>query len=223
MSAGAAGSRASPARVRGCDMAAGREGRGWLSSIEQLPEEAREDIVWAAEQLNARQRKQADILFELNDRLSMKGLGPLSKSAFNRYSLKRSMAATRVAEMRDVFAGLADQFTPERIDEGNLLIGEFIKMLILELTQDGTGSRTPKEAMELARAYASAVQGQKAAAERRAAAFETKRAALLNAVDAAAGAVEASNPGADLKAAIKRIRAEIYGIVDEPPVQDAPA
>lgn len=45
-----------------------------LSSIDMLPEEAADDIVWATQQLAQRTRTQQDILFELNDRLEAKGI-----------------------------------------------------------------------------------------------------------------------------------------------------
>lgn len=44
------------------------EKRGQLSSLDLLPDEAQDDLVWAIGELNRRQRTQTDILFEFNDR-----------------------------------------------------------------------------------------------------------------------------------------------------------
>src|SRR4051794_37399582 len=119
MSSGAPSSRASSAPLRETDMDS-RRGRGRLSAMEQVPEEAQDDIIWAIGELNKRERSQADILFELNDRLAVKGVDAISSSAFNRKSMKLAAAMNRLAEARHIFAGIADQFTPEKVDENTL-------------------------------------------------------------------------------------------------------
>jgi hypothetical protein len=144
------------------------EGRGRLSSIDELPEEAQDDIVWTCAELNQRIRTQADILEELNNRLLIKGLGPISRSAFGRFSMKRAMAARRIAEARGLFAGLADQFTPDAVDEGNIVLGEFLKLVVFELAQRDAAEQSEDGAMKLARAYLASVQAQKISSERRA-------------------------------------------------------
>lgn len=142
-------------------------GRGRLSSMDLVPEHARDDIVWALQELNKRARTQADILFELNDRLAVKGVDPISSSAFNRRAVRLAVAARRLEESRYLFAGLADQFTPDKIDQSNIGLGEVIKTLIFELTDPNEKQISTKGAMELARAYLATIQGQKISAERR--------------------------------------------------------
>ena len=51
-----------------------RPGRGRLSSMDLIPEEGQDDIVWAVAELNKRQRSAKEILFDLNDRLAAKGI-----------------------------------------------------------------------------------------------------------------------------------------------------
>lgn len=142
-------------------------GRGRLSSLDLVPEHAQDDIVWALGELNQRTRTQADILFELNDRLAVKGVEPISKSAFSRKAVRLAAASRRLEEARFMFAGLADHFTPEKVDENNIALGEIIKTLIFELTDEGAGAQNPKGAMELARAYLATIQGQKLSSARR--------------------------------------------------------
>jgi hypothetical protein len=140
-------------------------GRGRLSSLDLVPEEGRDDVIWALGELNKRVRTQADILFELNDRLAVHGIEPISRSAFSRASVRTAHAARRISEARAVFAGIADQFTPESIDENSIVLGEVIKTLILELLDDP--DQTPKGAMELSRAFLATIQGQRMSSDRR--------------------------------------------------------
>lgn len=144
-----------------------RLGRGRLSSIDLLPEEASDDIVWACQQLAARTRTQSDILFELNDRLEAKGLEPISRSAFNRRAMRLAAAQRRMSEARAMFDGMASQFTASDVDENTVILGEFLKTLIIELVDDGAGYKTPKQAMELARAFHATVSAQKVSSDRR--------------------------------------------------------
>ncbi|SFD78044.1 Protein of unknown function [Bosea sp. CRIB-10] len=141
--------------------------RNRLSSLDLVPEDAQDDIVWAIGELNQRQRTQADILFELNDRLVTKGVDPISSSAFNRKAVKLRAVQIRLDEARHIFTGIADQFTPEKVDDNNIVLGEFIKMLVFELTQADASERTPKMAMELARAFHDTVKGQAMSSARR--------------------------------------------------------
>lgn len=143
------------------------DGRGRLSSLDLLPDEAQEDILWAMTELNQRKRSQADILFDLNDRLAAKGLGPISKSAFNRKSMRIAAYSRRIVESRALFEGIAPQFTPEKVDETNIVIGEMIKVLIAEMLDAEAGDFATKDALHLAGAYVKAIQGQKISSERK--------------------------------------------------------
>ncbi len=144
-----------------------RASRGRLSSMDLLPEEAQDDVVWAVGELNKRERTAADILHEFNGRLIDKGIETISKSAFNRRSVKLAAMSSRLNEARHIFAGLAPQFTAERVDENTTVLGEFIKLLIFELAQTDASAMDPKGAMELAKAHLAVIQGQKLSADRR--------------------------------------------------------
>lgn len=191
-------------------MVAKRQGRGRLSSLDLLPEEAQDDLVWALGELNQRQRTQADILFELNDRLEAKGIEPISRSAFNRRATRLARRTAQLEERRYVYAGIAERLTPEEVSKSDLVLGEFLKVLIDELL-DGS-ELTSKSAMELARAYKETVLAQRhSAAERRKAEEEAKK-KIGKAIDQ----IERSLPDAaatpDGKEIIRKIREDIYGI-----------
>lgn len=162
-------------------MAQDRRSRGRLDSLEMLPDEAQDDVVWAVSQLNERRRTTADILFELNDRLEVKGIDPISKSAFYRRSARLTKRAMQLEERRYIYAGIAEKLTPEEIGKADIVLGEFLKTLIDELL-DNAGIDT-KGAMELARAYKETIVGQRHSAEHRRKAEEQAKENLEKAVD----------------------------------------
>lgn len=166
------------------------EGRGRLSSIDLLPDEAQDDLLWAMGELNARKRTQADILSELNGRLGDKGVELISKSAFNRKAVRIASASRKIAERRALFEGIAPQFTPDKIAEADVVIGELIKILITELLDRDANEFDPKGAMELSRAYKHTIEGQRLSgdAKRRALAdFDKKIGAAVETVSKAKG------------------------------------
>ena len=183
-----------------------RPGRGRLSSLDLAPDEAHDDIFWAMGELNKRQRTQADILFELNDRLAVKGVDPISKSAFNRKAMRVASAAARLSERRALFEGIAPQFTPERIDEGNVVLGELIKTVIAEALDDSADAIGAKGAMELARAFKHAVEGQTISSE-------AKRRALERAQRQVGAAVESVAKSKGITAEVRAKMMETLGVI----------
>ncbi len=133
-----------------------------LSSLDQLPEECQDDVVWALARLNERSRTQSDILFELNDRLAVKGYGPISKSAFSRRSVRLKRRADRLAERDALYAGIADKITPEKMADQDRVLGELLKALIDEMIDD---ARSAEDVKELASAYRQTVSAQQVSAK----------------------------------------------------------
>jgi hypothetical protein len=142
-------------------------GRGTLSSIDMLPEEAAEDVTWAVQELAVRRLTQEEIREAFNTRLAAKGIDPISRSAFHRKAMRLAAVQRRMSESRALFEGLAPQFTADKVDDSNVILGELIKTLIQELLVDDT-ARDPKGAMELASAYQKTVSAMKISSERRA-------------------------------------------------------
>lgn len=190
------------------------QGRGRVSSIDRLPEDAADDVVWACEQLYQRSRDQQDILAEFNERLAAKGLGPISRSAFGRQATRLAAAQRRMRESRAMFEGLSSEFTAASVDENTIILGEFIKTLITELVDDSAGRKSPKEAMELARAFHATVSAQKVSAERRMKIEAEAKAKMLKAVDEAVAGAETAGAGVGGQELIRKIREDIYGIFD---------
>lgn len=157
-----------------------------LSSLDQLPEECQDDVVWALARLNERSRTQSDILFELNDRLAVKGEGPISKSAFSRRSVRLKRRADRLAERDHLYAGIAETITPEKMADQDIVLGELLKTLIDELIDD---ARTAEDVKELASAYRQTVSAQQASANLKAKALAEAEKKLKNAVEEVAQVV----------------------------------
>lgn len=203
------------AEARASRAEAPRRGRGQLSSMDLVPEDGQEDIVWAVGELNKRERTAKDILFDLNDRLAAKDIDPISSSAFNRKSVKLAAMSNRLNEARHIFSGIAPQFTAEKVDESTVVLGEFIKLLVFELVQSEGGEIGSKGAMELARAHLAVIQGQKLSAERRSKIEAAAKDRLMKAAETAVGEVAGAGHAVDGAAVLKRIRADVYGIVDQ--------
>lgn len=182
------------------------EGPGRLSSIDLVPEEGREDVLWALGQLNERARSQADILSDLNGRLADKGLQLISKSAFNRRAVRIYAQKRRDEEARAVYAELAKTFTPEKISEGDLVLGELIKTLVSEMLDASAGEINTAGALELARAYKAVIEGQTLSLELRRQADKEMAAKVNAAIDTVA---KTRGLSAD---AAKDIRAQILGV-----------
>lgn len=141
-------------------------GRGQLSSIDMLPEEADEDIVWALEQLRENRLPQNTILIEFNERLADKGMDPISKSAWNRYSLRKAKEFRKLDEARRMAGELNKLFDASSSDEITILIGELIKVGLQDVLMNH-GELSPKGYMEAARALQSVVQSQKNSTDHR--------------------------------------------------------
>lgn len=110
-----------------------REGRGRLSSIDMLPEEAEPDIVWANQALRERSMPQTEILRELNARLADRGIGPISKGAFSRYSLRASLELRRMAASRQLTELILSKLQPGERSDGMVVAIEMMKHRIIEM------------------------------------------------------------------------------------------
>ena len=181
-----------------------------------MPETGQDDIVWAMGELNQRKRTQSDILDELNGRLADKGLDLISRSAFNRKAVATAKAGWRMAESRAIFAGIAEYLTPEKIDDANVALGEFIKTLIAEIVsqQDDLGA---KEAKELSQAFQAVVTGQKLSIDRKvkadAAALAAAEAQAKKTADAVAKVATEAGLSAERVAQLRR---EFLGVRPKP-------
>jgi len=178
-----------------------REGRGRLSSIDLLPEDAEPEIVWALEQLRVREMPQTAILDQFNARLADRGIGKVSKSAFSRWSVRKAVQFRRLDEVRAITSDVVTGLGTDGADQVTVAVAEMLKVAIYESLEGQLG---PKEIMELSRALGSAVAAQKTSADHRAK-LEAKVAAQVEAAAERAGdAAREAGLSADRVAQIRR-------------------
>lgn len=185
-----------------------REGRGRLSSIDMLPEEAEPDVVWALEQLRERSMPQNAILDEFNARLADRGIAKVSKSSWSRYAVRKAIQFRRLDEVQRMSGELVASLGTEGPDQVTVAVAEMLKLAAFQRLEDGEVST--KGIMELARALSSAVGAQKSSAEHRRKLEQEVRERVDKAIENAGK----SNESPDAQAVLKRIREEIYGIID---------
>lgn len=185
-------------------MADRRKGRGRLSTIDLLPEEAADAVKWAYDELRKRERTQQDIHSEFNFKLAEQGILPISFSAFNRHSIRLAGMARRHEEVRAITSALTERLDPTQADDLTIMAAETIKTIVFEL-MEGEGV-TPKNAMELARALQSAVHSQNLSLDRRRA-LQTQ---FSKQVDEAITAVQSETGLSEFQA--KSMRAKVLGL-----------
>lgn len=178
-----------------------REGRGQLSSIDTLPDEAEPDIVWALEQLRERTMPQTAILDEFNSRLADRGIGRVSKSAFNRWSVRKAIQYRRMDEVRAITADIASALGTDGADQVTVAIAEMVKVAIYESLEGNLG---PKQIMEISKALGSVVSAQKVSSEHRARLEARVAAQVEEAADRAGAAAAEAGLSADRVAQIRR-------------------
>ncbi|WP_432769795.1 MAG: DUF3486 family protein [Sphingopyxis sp.] len=184
-----------------------REGRGRLSSIDMLPDEAEPDIVWALEQLRVREMPSKMILGEFNARLADRGIAPVSKSAWGRYSIRKALQFRKLDEVQRISGELVSTLGTDGPDAVTVMVAEMIKLASFQLLEGG--DLTSKGIMELSRALSSAVSAQRGSDEYRRS-LERRVAAQIN---DAADRAEAIGREAGLSAdRIAQLRRDFLGI-----------
>jgi hypothetical protein len=178
-----------------------REGRGRLSSLDLLPEDAEADIVWALEQLRERTMPQIAILDEFNARLADRGIAKVSKSAFSRWSLRKARQFQRLDEVRAITSDVATALGTHGADQVTVAIGEMVKAAIFESLE---GTNDPKSILELSRALSSVVTAQKTSADHRRKLEERIAETVERAADTAGEAAREAGLPADRVAQIRR-------------------
>ncbi|ADZ70106.1 DUF3486 family protein [Polymorphum gilvum] len=149
------------------------EGRGRLSSLEMLPEEADADLLWLNDELRAAKRPQTAILADFNARLADRGIAPISKGAFSRYSVKKARQWRDYDERLRLSRDLVESMGADGADKMTVAVAERLKMAVDGLLAEGNLS--PKEVAQLANANRAAVTAQRHAMEIRRSLEEEQR------------------------------------------------
>ena len=184
-----------------------RQSRGRLSSIDLLPDEADEDVAWALEALRERNLPQTAILIEFNERLADKGIDPISKSAWGRYSVRKAIQFRRLDEVQKISAELVGSLGTDEPDQLTIAIGEMLKTAAFEVLEGGEVN--PKGLMELSRAVQSVVGAQKTSSENR---RRLEREVAERLEDAADRAEESFREAGLPEARIAQLRRDFLGV-----------
>jgi hypothetical protein len=133
-------------------------GPGRLSSIDMLPEQAAEDVAWAFNELRRRKLSQDEIRDHFNLKLQLKGLAPISRSAFNRAAIRTARMAHRLGEVREIADALATKFEDGGDERLTLLAAETIKTMIFETLENAGRLRADGETAEMLANFALALK-----------------------------------------------------------------
>lgn len=186
-----------------------RRGRGRLSSIQLLPDEAFPHVRQAIEQLKDHKRPQEAIREELNGHLLGLGLDPVSRSAFNRYSLRLAIQGEKLIKFREVAAIWGEKLKDAPKDDVSLLLNETMMVMIYDIITD---HQVSDEAVSMKMMREAALALRSLALQKKATVESTikQERELVEKVDAA---VEVAVKAAGLSAeTAEEIKAKILGI-----------
>ena len=122
-------------------------------------------MAWALEQLRARDLPQNTILMEFNERLADKGIDAVSKSSWNRYSVRKAIQFRKLDEVQRMSSELVESLGTEGPDQVTVAVAEMLKLAMFQMLEDG--EHKAKDLMELSRALQSAVGAQRGSEEYR--------------------------------------------------------
>lgn len=184
-----------------------REGRGRLSSLDMLPPEADDDIVWAIEQLRGRSMPQRAICIEFNKRLADKAIPGISKSAFSRMAVRKAKEFRRMDEVRLITGEIVRDLGVDGADQLTIAVAEMIKVAAYEILEDGAVKS--KDLKELGHAVNAAVNAQAASSAHRRKLEERAAAQIEQAADKVEKVATEAGMSAERAAQMRR---EVLGL-----------
>jgi Protein of unknown function (DUF3486) len=158
-----------------------------LSTIDLLPEDADETIVWVNKELRDGKRHKKDILAEFNARLADLGIGSVSGGTFSRYSVAKAKEFREIENERRMARDVIECLGLEGSDELTVLLVQKTKAMVSKMMKEKWADS--KSILELTRAHQAAVATEKMSAANREAAekkdAQTKKATFDFVVTAA--------------------------------------
>lgn len=187
-----------------------RSGRGRLSSIDLLPDEAVPHVRAALDALAERRRTQDDIREELNNHLMALDIAPVSKSAFNRKALQVAVNAEKLMQGREIAAIMGEKLAEAGDGDVGLLLNETIKSLVYDVVMDAALSDESQSIKMLKEASITLMRLEQARSLNFTAAVKKKD----NFVEIAGEAIEKAATESGLDAAtVSQLRRDFLGIV----------
>lgn len=191
-----------------------RRGRGRLSSIQLLPEEVSDIVIWAAGELQAAKRTQIDIYKDFAARLDERqreARGELefdipSRTAFNRYSIGLDAMTREMNEMREMASAVVGTLDEQESDDLTLCVTEAIKGIIFHLIRTRKDEIDPKAIANLSNGMLRILQAQNVSTARRQKIEQEYRQKVASSVETAARERGMSDD------TVEAIKAKILGV-----------
>lgn len=144
-----------------------RLGRGRLSTLDLLPEEAQLDLLWLNQELRANSRTQVELRDIFNARLAVHGIDPISVGAFSRYSSRKATAFHELDATMRMSRELAEMLGTDSADQLTITLSNMLQVQGVKLIEAEGSKLAAKDIMELAKAVQAVVSAQKQSADYR--------------------------------------------------------
>lgn len=140
-------------------------GRGRLSKIDMLPDEANDAILWLNEQLRERRMTQVEIRDQFNSMLCDLKISKISKGAFSRYSNSKAAVFKEIEETHSLALELAQSMGMDSAAKSTQAIAQMTRSASLKLLEKG--KLTPQDIVYLTKSLKEAAAAEKISVELR--------------------------------------------------------
>lgn len=144
-----------------------RQGRGHLSRLDMLPDEAQEHLTWLNTEIRANKRPLNELRDVFNVRLAALGIEPISNGSFSRYAVRKAMQFRELDETLRMSRELAEVLGSDGSDQLTINLSNMLQVAAVKLMEAEGSQLAAKDLMELAKAAQAATSAQKASADYR--------------------------------------------------------
>lgn len=144
-----------------------QQGRGRLSRLDMLPEEADEHITWLNTEIRANKRPLNELRDVFNVKLVGLGIEPISNGSFSRYAVRKAKQFRELDETLRMSRELAEVLGSDGSDQLTINLSNMLQVAAVKLIEAEGSQLAAKDLMELARAAQAATSAQKQSADYR--------------------------------------------------------
>lgn len=144
-----------------------QQGRGRLSRLDMLPEEADEHLTWLNTEIRANKRPLNELRDVFNVQLAALGIEPISNGSFSRYAVRKAKQFRELDETLRMSRELAEVLGADGSDQLTINLSNMLQVAAVKLIEAEGSQLAAKDLMELARAAQAATSAQKQSADYR--------------------------------------------------------
>ena len=144
-----------------------QQGRGRLSRLDMLPEEADEHLTWLNTEIRANKRPLNELRDVFNVKLVGLGIEPISNGSFSRYAVRKAKQFKELDETLRMSRELAEVLGSDGSDQLTINLSNMLQVAAVKLIEAEGSQLAAKDLMELARAAQAATSAQKQSADYR--------------------------------------------------------